>query len=176
VQEDRGREGARAREEGDGSDEAGEAVVVQTMGQPSPERGRGPIRGAGVGLRSLHYEAILTHRPEVPWFEALVDNYLAEGCAALRHLEKVRRDYAVTFHGVDLSLGSTDPLDTRYLRRLKALVERYEPAWVSDHLCWISVGGDYVHDLLPLPYLEEAARHVAEGPAHAGVRAEVGGG
>jgi uncharacterized protein (UPF0276 family) len=146
------------------------------MGQPSPERGRGPIRGAGVGLRSLHYEAILTHRPEVPWFEALVDNYLAEGCAALRHLEKVRRDYAVTFHGVDLSLGSTDPLDTRYLRRLKALVERYEPAWVSDHLCWISVGGDYVHDLLPLPYLEEAARHVAEGPAHAGVRAEVGGG
>lgn len=97
----------------------------------------------------------------MPWFEVLVDNYLAEGSAPLQDLEKIRRDYAVTFHGVGLSLGSTDPLDTRYLRRLEELIERYEPAWCSEHLCWISAGGDYVHDLLPLPYVEEAARHVA---------------
>lgn len=97
----------------------------------------------------------------MPWFEVLVDNYLAEGSAPLKDLEKIRRNYAVTFHGVGLSLGSTDPLDMRYLRRLEALIERYEPAWCSEHLSWISAGGDYVHDLLPLPYVEEAARHVA---------------
>jgi uncharacterized protein (UPF0276 family) len=129
--------------------------------RPSSNRERGPIRGVGVGLRSLHHQAILRDRPDVPWFEVLVDNYLAEGSARQHDLEKIRRDYPMTFHGVGLSLGSTDPLEPGYLQRLKELIERYEPAWCSDHLCWISVGGDYLHDLLPLPYVEEAARHVA---------------
>lgn len=129
--------------------------------QPSRVRERGPIRGAGVGLRSLHHDTILRERPDVPWFEVLVDNHLAQGSVPLGQLETIRADYAVTFHGVGLSLGSTDPLDARYLRRIKELIERYEPAWYSDHLCWISVGGLYAHDLLPLPYVEEAAHHVA---------------
>ena len=129
--------------------------------QPSLIRERGPIRGAGVGLRSLHHDTILRERPDVPWFEVLVDNHLAQGGVPLARLETIRADYPLTFHGVGLSLGSTDPLDARYLRRIKELIERYEPAWYSDHLCWISVGGLYAHDLLPLPYLEEAAHHVA---------------
>ena len=131
------------------------------MTPPSGRQGRGPIRGAGIGLRSLHHETILRERPGVPWFEVLVENYLAQGSAPLDHLGAIRADYPVTFHGVGLSLGSTDPLDMRHLRRLRELIERYEPAWYSDHLSWISVGGDYVHDLLPLPYTEEAAHHVA---------------
>jgi hypothetical protein len=129
--------------------------------EPSRYGERGPIRGAGLGLRSLHYETILRDRPGVPWFEVLVDNYRAQKSAPLDHLEKVRADYPVTFHGVGLSLGSTDPLDARYLQRIKELIERYEPAWYSEHLAWVSVGGVHVHDLLPLPYVEEAARHVA---------------
>jgi len=131
------------------------------MTPPSGRQGRGPIRGAGIGLRSLHHETILRERPDVPWFEVLVDNYLAQGSVPLDRLQTIRADYPVTFHGVGLSLGSTDPLDARHLRRIKDLIERYEPAWYSDHLCWISAGGDYVHDLLPLPYTEEAAHHVA---------------
>jgi uncharacterized protein (UPF0276 family) len=76
-------------------------------------------------------------------------------------LERVRADYPIVLHGVSLSIGSTDPLDFEYLGRLKALAERFEPAWISDHLCWTGVGGHNVHDLLPLPYNEEALRHVA---------------
>jgi hypothetical protein len=123
-----------------------------------PGRGdRGAIRGAGIGLRTVHVGEVLRERPAVPWFEVLIDNYFAgEG-----RLESVRRDYPVTFHGVGLSLGSTDPLDLGYLRRLRELLDRYEPAWYSEHLAWVSSGGRYVHDLLPLPYTEECARHVA---------------
>jgi hypothetical protein len=124
-------------------------------------QGRGPIQGAGIGLRPLHLDKILEERPDVAWFEVLADNYLGAGSAPQRRVERIRRDHPVTLHSVGLSLGSTDPLDARYLRRIKDLIERFDPAWYSDHLCWISVDGDYVHDLLPLPYTEEAARHVA---------------
>ncbi len=97
----------------------------------------------------------------MPWFEVLIDNHLAPGSVAIDQLDRIRADYPLTFHGVGLSLGSTDPLDVRYLRRIRELIEHYQPAWYSDHLCWISVGGVYVHDLLPLPYVEEAIHHVA---------------
>jgi uncharacterized protein (UPF0276 family) len=119
-----------------------------------------PVSGAGLGLRSRHYQEILrgTH---IPWFEALTENYFGDGGLPLHYLERIRIDHPVTLHGVGLSLGSTDPLNANYLDRLKALIERIEPASVSDHLAWISHGGRYVHDLLPVPYTREALDHCA---------------
>lgn len=120
----------------------------------------GDIAGAGIGLRSQHYTDILSSEPAIPWFEALTENYLGGG-APLANLERVRERYPLTLHGVGMSLGSTDPLNEIYLAKLKALAERIEPAWVSDHLAWISTDKRYVHDLLPLPYTEEALQHVS---------------
>jgi len=120
-----------------------------------------PWLGYGVGLRSPHYETLLAERPSVDWFEAITENYMQTGGRPLFVLEQIRRDYPIALHGVALSLGSTDPLDPVYLRRLAALVERIEPALVSDHLCWCSLGGHSFYDLLPLPYTAEAVAHVA---------------
>jgi uncharacterized protein (UPF0276 family) len=122
---------------------------------------RKSIEGAGIGLRTCHYREILGSRPPVAWFEALADNYLGDGGMPLLHLEQVREHYPMTLHGVGMSLGSTDPLDQGYLRRLGRLIGRIEPAWVSEHLAWISFGGSYLHELLPLPYTQEALEHVA---------------
>lgn len=122
----------------------------------------GPIHGAGIGLRTPHYAYIEQEQPSIPWFEVLVDNYLGKGGLPLRHLELVRRDYPITFHGVGMSLGSTDPLNRDYLERLKDLVERFQPAYVSDHLCWVSAEGRYGHELFPLPYVESVVNHVVE--------------
>lgn len=119
------------------------------------------IRGAGIGLRARHYGELLAERPPVPWLEVLSDNYFGDGGQPLAHLDAVRAHYPVALHGVGLSLGSTDPLDRAYLARLKRLVRRIEPAWVSDHLAWISVDDIYLHELLPLPYTQEALTHVA---------------
>ena len=120
-----------------------------------------PISGAGIGLRSKHYQEIL-RGSRIPWFEVLTENYFGDGGLPLHFLERIRADYPVTLHGVGLSLGSTDPLNFDYLNRLKALIDRIEPTYVSDHLAWISSGGRYVHDLLPLPYTREALDHVIE--------------
>ena len=120
-----------------------------------------PRLGYGVGLRAAHYPDALAARPAVDWFEALTENYLDTGGRPLRVLEQVRRDHRIALHGVALSIGGTDPLDRAYLERLRALVDRLEPAVVSDHLCWTGVGGRPLHDLLPLPYTEEALHHVA---------------
>ncbi len=99
------------------------------------------IKGAGIGLRSLHYQYIFTQKPKVNWFEVLSDNYFCSGGLPLFYLEKVRQDYPVTLHGVGMSLGSTDPLDLDYLTRLKNLAAKVEPDLISDHLSWISVNG-----------------------------------
>ena len=120
------------------------------------------LSGTGIGLRSQHYQQILEQQPSVPWFEVLTENYFGDGGLPLYHLERIRADYPVTLHGVGMSLGSADPLDFAYLSRLKALAERIEPVYISDHLAWISVGGLYVHDLLPLPYTQEALNNFAE--------------
>ncbi len=120
------------------------------------------ITGVGIGLRSRHYQEILDTRPDVPWFEVLSENYFGAGGLPIYHLEHVREHYPVTLHGVGMSLGSADPLNFDYLTRLKKLAEHIEPAWVSDHLAWISVDGRHVHDLLPLPYTEEALANFAE--------------
>lgn len=121
-----------------------------------------PFLGFGLGLRKEHYEAILADKPAVDWFEVLTENYLVDGGKPLYYLDRIRADYPVVMHGVSLSIGSSDPLDWGYLKQLKALIERIEPVWVSDHLCWTGVGGYNLHDLLPLPYTEEALRYVVE--------------
>jgi len=118
--------------------------------------------GFGLGLRVDHYEAILADRPRVDWFEVLSENYLVPGGKPLSYLMRFRERYPLAMHGVSLSIGSTAPLDLEYLRQLKALAARVEPVWVSDHLCWTGVAGRNTHDLLPLPYTEEALAHVVE--------------
>jgi uncharacterized protein (UPF0276 family) len=116
----------------------------------------------GLGPRPEHYEEIAANPGQVSWFEALSENYMVPGGNPLRWLDRLRRDYPMALHGVSLSIGSIDPLDRRYLDELKALVERVQPMWVSDHLCFTGLRGQNMHDLLPLPYTEEALNHVAE--------------
>jgi uncharacterized protein len=121
---------------------------------------RRPSLGQGVGLRRDHFDRVTSGPTRVDWFEIISENFMVRGGRPLDVLTKVRRDYPVVMHGVSLSIGSTDPLDLDYLDELKELAARVEPAWVSDHLCWTGVGGHNAHDLLPLPYTEEALRHV----------------
>jgi uncharacterized protein (UPF0276 family) len=121
---------------------------------------RSPELGHGVGLRREHFERVLSGPTRVDWFEVISENFMVKGGRPLHVLERVRRDYPVALHGVSLSIGSVDPLDRDYLDRLAELAARVEPAWVSDHLCWTGVGGHNAHDLLPLPYTEEALDHV----------------
>lgn len=128
---------------------------------PSSTALRYPFLGYGLGLRKEHYQTILAELPQVDWFEVLSENYMVPGGKALYHLERVREHYPLVMHGVSLSIGSTDALDRDYLRQLKTLAERIEPCWISDHLCWTGVNGTNMHDLLPLPYTEEALAHVS---------------
>ena len=117
--------------------------------------------GFGLGLRPTHYEAILKSKPRVDWFEALSENYMIPGGRPLSYLMRIRERYPVVLHGVSLSIGGTDPLDRKYLKDLKALAQRVQPEWISDHLCWTGVARRNLHDLMPLPYTGEALRHVA---------------
>lgn len=119
-----------------------------------------PDLGHGVGLRREHFERVLSDPTGVDWFEVISENYMVKGGRPLHILERVRRDYPLVLHGVSLSIGSSDPLDRGYLDGLRDLAARIEPAWVSDHLCWTSIGGHNSHDLLPLPYTEETLEHV----------------
>jgi uncharacterized protein len=121
-----------------------------------------PALGFGLGLRVDHYETILAENPPVDWFEVLTENYLVPGGKPLDYLMRIRERYPLVMHGVSLSIGSTAPLDREYLRQVKALAQRLQPRWISDHLCWTGVAGRNTHDLLPLPYTEEALAHVAE--------------
>jgi uncharacterized protein (UPF0276 family) len=116
--------------------------------------------GHGVGLRTRHYREFLEGTPQVDWVEAISENFMGLGGRPLAVLEKVRRDRPVVLHGVSLAIGSVAPLDEGYLAQLKALVTRIQPALVSDHLCWGRAHGRYAHDLLPLPFTEEALNHV----------------
>jgi uncharacterized protein len=118
------------------------------------------LKGAGLGLRASHYQEIFETKPDVPWFELLSDNYMAAGGLPIQRAEKVRQDYPITLHGVGMSLGSADPLNTDYLKRLKVLADRLEPHYVSDHIAWVSVDGKYTHDLLPLPYNQDMLQHL----------------
>ncbi|HPY41207.1 MAG TPA: DUF692 domain-containing protein [Thiolinea sp.] len=121
-----------------------------------------PPLGFGLGLRKEHYSTVLETLPEVDWFEILTENYLVPGGKPLYFLDQVCERYPVVMHGVSLSIGGTDPLDFDYLRQVKTLIRRTNARWISDHLCWTGQGGINAHDLLPLPYTEEAVRHVVE--------------
>jgi uncharacterized protein (UPF0276 family) len=119
-----------------------------------------PNLGVGLGLRTVHYSHILEHRPDVAWFEILSENYMQTKGRPLWFVDRVAERYPVAMHGVSMSIGSTDPLDRAYLMELKALRDRVKAKWVSDHLCWTGVAGKNTHDLLPMPYNEEALAHL----------------
>lgn len=123
--------------------------------------GTNPIPAkTGIGLRAEHYQEVLETRPAVGWLEVHSENYFGAGGKPLYYLERIRALYPLSLHGVGLSIGSTDPLNMRHLDQLKTLIDRFEPALVSEHLSWSSVGGRYLNDLVPLPYTEEAIDHV----------------
>ena len=119
-----------------------------------------PKLGLGLGLRSVHFEAILRDRPQVDWFEAISENFMDSAGRPRAVLKAVAERYPVVLHGVSLSIGSTDPLDLDYLARLKRLADDVAPAWISDHLCWTGMLGLNSHDLLPLPLTGESLAHV----------------
>ena len=129
-----------------------------TSTSPLSER---PYLGFGLGLRPAHYETILTESPAVDWFEIISENYLIPGGRPLHYLDRIRKRYPLAMHGVSLSIGAQDPLNREYLQQLRALADRIEPVWISDHLCWTGAHGLNAHDLLPLPYTGEALKHVA---------------
>ncbi|MEW7975323.1 MAG: DUF692 domain-containing protein [Candidatus Thiodiazotropha endolucinida] len=124
--------------------------------------GQRPFLGYGLGLRRQHYDDVLESRPDVDWFEIISENYMVNGGKPLHYLSRIRELYPMVMHGVSMSIGSIEPLDYTYLKKLKALIERVEPEWFSDHLCWTGVNKLNLHDLLPLPYTEEALDHVVE--------------
>ncbi|WP_431264943.1 MNIO family bufferin maturase [Roseateles chitinivorans] len=120
--------------------------------QPSP--------GFGLGLRSTHYRAFIERPQPVDWLEVISENYLVPGGKPLAMLDTIRANYPMVMHGVSMNLGAVGGLDADYLRQLAALARRVEPLWISDHLCWTGAHGRNLHDLLPLPYTEEALQVV----------------
>ncbi|MBM5811917.1 MAG: DUF692 domain-containing protein [Gammaproteobacteria bacterium] len=126
-----------------------------------PAAGARPVPArAGIGLRAPHHDEFLRRRPDIPWVEVHSENFFADGGRQLEVIDAVRRDHGLSLHGVGLSLGSTDPLSREHLRCLRRLVQRVEPALVSEHLAWGSVGGTFVNDLLPMPLTRAALRHM----------------
>lgn len=123
---------------------------------PAPQAQPSP--GFGLGLRAAHVEAILAAGKAssgVDWFEILSENYMVAGGQPLATLDRIGQDYPLAMHGVSLSIGTPEGPSDAYLRSLKALADRVQPMWVSDHLCWTGTHGFNLHDLFPLPYTEE---------------------
>jgi uncharacterized protein (UPF0276 family) len=120
----------------------------------------GPFLGHGIGLRTKHFPELLEQGRRADWFEVITENFLHVGGRPRAVLEAVRADRPVVLHGVSLSIGSVDPLNEEYLRDVRELADAVEPAWVSDHLCWGTFGRHNAHDLLPMPFTEEALSHV----------------
>jgi len=118
--------------------------------------------GYGLGLRPEYFQLIVDEHPPVDWFEILSENYMVAGGKPLYFLDTIAEQYPLVMHGVSMSLGSSDELDFNYLKQLKALAQRVNPQWISDHLCWTGVGGHNLHDLMPLPYHEKAVKHLVE--------------
>ena len=129
---------------------------------PSTKSPQKPYLGFGLGLRTEHYDTVINEKPPVDWFEVLTENYLVPGGKPLYFLDKIREDYPMVMHGVSMSIGSCDELDWEYLKQVKNLAQRIQPHWISDHICWTGVLNKNAHDLLPLPYTEEAIDHVAK--------------
>lgn len=120
-----------------------------------------PDLGLGMGLRSMHYDHILTHRPKVDFFEIISENFLEKEGRPLAILEEIASHYRVLMHGVSMSVGNTDPIDFEYLKKLKRLAAKLKVTFVSDHLCWTGILGRNTHDLLPVPLTEETLKHVS---------------
>lgn len=118
--------------------------------------------GFGLGLRTDHFQEVLDTKPKVDWFEVISENFMVDGGKPKYFLHAIREHYPIVMHGVSLSIGSTDPLDMNYLRKLKVLINEVQPEWISDHLCWTGAHQTNTHDLLPLPYNEEAINHLVE--------------
>ncbi len=121
-----------------------------------------PLSSCGIGLRFQHIEQILAEKPAIAWLEALTDNYLQVNGVQQEYLCDIAEHYPLTLHGVGLSLGSTEPLNTTYLQQLRYLIDQVKPVYVSDHLCWTHAHGFYSHDLLPLVYNEAAVKQVVQ--------------
>lgn len=121
-----------------------------------------PNLGIGIGLRVPHYQDIFRDKPAIDWFEIISENFMVDGGAPLDNLKRILDHYPVVQHGVSLAIGSPDPLDFDYLRKLKELTKLTKTPWVSDHLCWGRLAGAHYHDLLPLPYTKEVINYVAD--------------
>ncbi|MEA2182820.1 MAG: uncharacterized protein QOF69_2005 [Solirubrobacteraceae bacterium] len=128
----------------------------------SPPRLGLPNLGFGVGLRSAHFDHLLSHWPAVDWFEIVSENFMDSGGRPRMVLDEIVARYPVVAHGVSMSIGSADPLDRDYLARLKRFVGEIEPVWVSDHVCWTGVAGLNTHELVPIPFTEQSLAHVVE--------------
>lgn len=140
------------------------SAADQSFRAPSSEKP--PYLGFGLGLRPQHYQDILDEAPNVDWFEVISENYMVPGGQPLKILDQIRERYPIVMHGVSLSIASTAPINTDYLRDLKALARRSEPKFISDHICWTGVHGVNLHDLLPVPYTKEALDHVVSRVHH----------
>jgi uncharacterized protein len=134
--------------------------TTRRTSRPKADTARPPYLGFGLGLRAQHYLDILDGEPNVDWFEAISENYMIKGGRPLAMLERLAKRYPIVLHGVSLSIASTAAPDMTYLGQLKDLAERFQPKWVSDHLCWTGVHGYNMHDLLPIPYTRDALDHV----------------
>lgn len=121
---------------------------------------KSPLSLTGIGLRPVHYGEVLEKRPALAWLEVHSENYFGDGGTQLQNLAKIREHYPISLHGVSMSLGSSDELNWQHLKKLRELIQTINPCLVSDHLSWSSIEGQYLHDLLPLPYTEEALQHV----------------
>ncbi len=132
-------------------------TVSETIERPGPIPAK-----AGIGLRGPYHSKFLNDIPAVPWLEVHSENFFAPESIALSALEQIRENYPLSLHGVGLSIGSAGPLAQDHLTKLAQLIDRLDPGLVSEHLCWGSVGGYHLNDLLPLPYTEEALDHMAE--------------
>ncbi len=117
---------------------------------------------AGIGLRAQHYHQIATEKPAINWLETHTENFFGDGGLPHQYLDVIRSEYPLSLHGVGLSLGSADALNKTHVEKIKQTVDRYQPDLVSEHLCWGATNGRHLNDLLPLPYTEEAIKHISE--------------
>lgn len=130
--------------------------------QSSGARDRSGSLGFGVGLRAQHFRHVLERPVEVDWFEIISENFIDSGGWPREVLARLTGRFPIVPHGVSLSIGSIDPLDMEYLQKLRELADSVSAPWVSDHLCWTTIGGHNSHDLLPLPYTVESLNHLSE--------------
>jgi len=137
-------------------------MISSQVQHPESQRLGLPNLGLGVGLRNQHFSYLMSHDPQVDWFEIISENFIDNFGFARHVLERLASIRPIVMHGVSLSVGSTDPLNWNYLKALRTLADFVQPRWISDHLCWTGVANVNTHDLLPLPLTEESLSHVAE--------------